>query len=129
MITPMPHSKSFYRYHVFFCVNQRDPEAVRPCCAAVGSEKLRLYAKKRIKDLGMHGEGSIRINSSGCLDRCELGPTMVVYPQGIWYHYLDESDIDEIIDSHLLNDQVVERLLMPEPANVQSSLIQALEQE
>jgi (2Fe-2S) ferredoxin len=120
---------SYYNYHVFFCVNQRGPDAVRPCCAAVGSEQLRLYAKKRVKDLGMHGEGSIRINSSGCLDRCELGPTMVVYPKGIWYHYLDETDIDEIIDSHLLNGRVVERLLMPEPEGITSTATQALEQE
>jgi len=61
----------------------------------------------------MLGEGQIRINSSGCLDRCELGPVIVVYPEGVWYSYLDESDVDEIIDSHLLNGKVVERLLLP----------------
>jgi len=103
----------FYPYHVFFCTNQRGPEAIRQCCAALGSEEVRLYAKKRIKDLGMLGEGQIRINSSGCLDRCELGPVIVIYPEGIWYNYLDETDVDEIIDSHLLNGQVVERLLLP----------------
>ena len=105
---------SFYNYHVFFCTNQRAEDAIRPCCAAVGSDTVRLYAKKRIKELDLLGEGKIRINSSGCLDRCELGPVMVVYPEETWYNYLDESDVDEIIDSHLLKGQVVERLLLPE---------------
>ncbi|NNC97622.1 MAG: (2Fe-2S) ferredoxin domain-containing protein [Gammaproteobacteria bacterium] len=104
---------NYYQHHVFFCTNQRGPEASRPCCAAAGSDAVRLYAKKRLKELGLHGEGKIRINSSGCLDRCELGPTLVVYPEGIWYCYLDESDVDEIIDSHLLKGQIVERLLLP----------------
>lgn len=106
-------NKPFYPYHVFFCTNQRGPEATRQCCADLGSEAVRLYAKSRIKELNMLGEGQIRINSSGCLDRCELGPVIVVYPEGVWYSYLDESDVDEIIDSHLLNGKVVERLLLP----------------
>jgi len=106
-------AKSFYKKHVFFCTNQRSSDAQRPCCADAGADTVRLYAKKRIKALGLHGEGMIRINSSGCLDRCELGPVLVVYPEGVWYSYLDESDVDEIIDSHLLKGRVVERLLLP----------------
>ncbi len=106
-------NKQFYPYHVFFCINQRGPEAVRQCCAAVGSEEVYVYAKKRVRDMGMLGEGKMRLNSAGCLDRCELGPVLVVYPEGVWYNYLDESDVDEIIDSHLLNGKVVERLLLP----------------
>ena len=109
----MPETPDFYQYHVFFCTNQRAPDALRPCCAAVGSDAVRLYAKKRLKSMNMLGEGKIRINSSGCLDRCELGPVLVVYPQGIWYNYLDETDVDEIIDSHLLKGRIVERLLLP----------------
>lgn len=73
---------------------------------------MQEYAKKRIKELGLAGAGKIRINKSGCLDRCELGPVVVVYPEGTWYTYVDETDIDEIIDSHLINGKVVERLLL-----------------
>jgi Ferredoxin len=68
------------------------------------------YAKKRIKALGLAGKGEIRINKAGCLDRCEEGPVLVVYPEGVWYTYVDQEDIDEIIDSHLVRGEPVERL-------------------
>ena len=103
---------SFYKHHVFFCLNQRDASASRPSCANCGAEAMQEYAKKRIKKLGLAGEGQIRINKSGCLDRCELGPVLVVYPDATWYTYVDETDIDEIIDSHLIGGQRVERLLV-----------------
>jgi len=73
---------------------------------------MQEYAKKRIKKLGLAGEGQVRINKSGCLDRCELGPVLVVYPEATWYTYVDETDIDEIIDSHIVGGKVVERLLV-----------------
>jgi len=98
----------FYRRHVFFCVNQREPGET--CCANFGSQQMRDYAKQKIKDLGLHGEGDIRINMAGCLGRCEQGPVIVVYPEEVWYTYVDEEDIDEIIEEHLLNGRVVERL-------------------
>ena len=99
---------SFYKHHVFFCVNKRT--APENCCACHGSEELREYAKKRIKQLGMSGHGKVRVNSAGCLDRCEEGPVIVVYPEEVWYTYVDKADIDEIIDEHLVNGRVVERL-------------------
>jgi (2Fe-2S) ferredoxin len=71
---------------------------------------MREYAKQRIKELGAASPGNIRINSSGCLDRCEEGPVCVVYPEGVWYTYVDQSDVDEIIESHLIGDKPVERL-------------------
>jgi len=71
---------------------------------------MRDYAKKKVKELGISGEGQVRVNKAGCLDRCEEGPTCVVYPDGVWYTYVDEDDIDEIIDSHLVNGKPVERL-------------------
>jgi (2Fe-2S) ferredoxin len=101
---------SYYQKHVFFCTNDRGEGADRPSCNRCGSAALRDYAKQRIKQLDMAGEGKIRVNSAACLDRCEEGPTMVVYPEGIWYTYIDEFDVDEIIDSHLLGGKVVERL-------------------
>lgn len=101
---------SFYRHHVFFCLNQRDDG--RACCAARGAAELQEYAKARIKALGLAGEGRIRINKAGCLDRCELGPCIVVYPEGTWYTYVDRHDIDEIIDSHLVGGRPVARLML-----------------
>jgi len=99
---------SHYRYHVFFCINQR--EGGEACCANHGSPAMRDYAKARIKSLGLSGPGKIRINTAGCLDRCSEGPVLVIYPEETWYTYVDKHDIDEIIDEHLLNGRVVERL-------------------
>ena len=71
---------------------------------------MRDYAKARIKALDLAGQGKLRVNQSGCLDRCEEGPVCVVYPEGVWYTYIDEADIDEIVDSHLVEGKPVERL-------------------
>lgn len=101
---------SYYQYHVFFCTNDRGAAAERPSCNRCGSAAMREYAKERIRESGRDGPGGIRINTSGCLDRCEEGPVCVVYPEGTWYTYVDESDVDEIIDSHLLAGKPVERL-------------------
>jgi (2Fe-2S) ferredoxin len=99
---------SYYRYHVFFCTNQREDGS--DCCQRFDARALRDYAKQRSKELGLAGEGGVRINTAGCLDRCAEGPVMVVYPEATWYTYLDRADIDEIIDEHLLHGRVVERL-------------------
>ena len=99
---------SYYKHHVFFCVNQRTGGEV--CCQARGAGDLRAYAKDRIKSLGMSGQGRVRINNAGCLDRCEEGPVIVVYPEEVWYTYVDREDIDEIISEHLVNGRIVERL-------------------
>lgn len=101
-------SKPYYRRHVFFCVNRRDDGSA--CCAHHNAQAMRDYAKARIKELGLAGQGEMRINQSGCLDRCAEGPVLVVYPEGVWYTYVDRSDIDEIIDRHLIHGQIVERL-------------------
>lgn len=99
---------SYFKHHVFFCANQR--AAGEPCCNARGATELRNYAKDRIKALGKSGKGQVRINSAGCLDRCDDGPVLVVYPEGVWYTYIDKEDIDEIVDAHLVGGKVVERL-------------------
>jgi (2Fe-2S) ferredoxin len=103
---------SFYAKHVFFCCNQRDASADRPSCNGKGASQMRDYAKGRIKALGLAGEGKVRINQAGCLDRCEEGPCVVVYPDAVWYTYVDKADIDEIIEEHVKNGRVVERLRM-----------------
>ena len=97
-----------YRHHIFFCTNQRNDGS--KCCEDAGASELRDYAKIRVKSLGLNTAGGVRVNNAGCLGRCEKGPVAVVYPQGVWYHYNDRDDIDEIIDQHLTHDRVVERL-------------------
>lgn len=99
---------SHFRYHVFFCTNQR--AAGDDCCNNHGANDLRSYAKDRVKALGDKIPQRVRVNMAGCLDRCGEGPVLVVYPEAVWYTYVDQSDIDEIIDEHLLNGRVVERL-------------------
>ncbi len=71
---------------------------------------MRDYAKKRIKSLELAGKNKIRINNAGCLDRCNEGPLIVIYPEEIWYTYIDKEDVDEIIDEHLMKGLIVERL-------------------
>ncbi len=99
---------SHYTHHVFFCMNKRAPGEA--CCADFDVEKMQKHAKARCKSLNLNGEGKVRINKAGCLDRCDQGPVCVVYPEAVWYSYVDTADIDEIVDSHLANGQVVERL-------------------
>ena len=99
---------NYYKHHVFFCVNQR--EGGEACCAAKGAQAMRDYAKKKIKSLKLNAPGQVRINNAGCMDRCAEGPVIAIYPEGIWYTYVDQHDIDEIIDEHLVHGRIVERL-------------------
>jgi len=99
---------SYYKYHVFFCTNERTDG--RPCCQQHGATGQRAYLKQRCKDLGLTGEGGVRVNMAGCLDRCDLGPVMVIYPEAVWYTYVDEEDIEEILQKHLISGGIVERL-------------------
>lgn len=99
---------SYYKRHAFFCTNRRDDGS--QCCAQCGAAELRRYAKQRIKALGLKGPGGVRVSSAGCLGRCSEGPVIVVYPEGVWYTYVDQEDVDEIIQSHLIEGRVVERL-------------------
>ena len=101
----------YYQQHVFICTNKRDNG--KQCCADGNAMALFQYAKAKIKALGQSGQGKIRINSAGCLDRCAEGPALVIYPEGVWYSYKTQADIDEIIEQHVLQGKVVERLLLP----------------
>ena len=102
---------SYFSKHLFFCTNEREDGS--PCCQRFNSREMRTYVKNRCKELGIHGEGQVRINSSGCLGRCNEGPVIVVYPEAIWYTFVDEEDLDEIIEQHLVKGQVVKRLQLP----------------
>ena len=105
----MPDEPLYYQSHVFVCTNVRPPGHKRGCCAEKGSEKLRDYMKVRAKELGIP---ATRINSAGCLDRCEFGPTMVIYPEGVWYRFDDSADIDEILETHVIAGKRVDRLML-----------------
>ncbi len=99
----------YFRHHVFCCVNERSEGNSRGCCKRKGGEDLRNYMKSQAKRMGLAG---VRINSAGCLDRCELGPTLVVYPEGIWYRAETTADVDEILTAHLRDGKPVERLML-----------------
>ncbi|MCU7798361.1 MAG: NAD(P)H-dependent oxidoreductase subunit E [Candidatus Thiodiazotropha sp. (ex Myrtea spinifera)] len=99
---------SYYRYHLFFCINKR--EDGRPFCAQHGAKELRDYLKQRVKAAGLSGPGGVRVNTAGCLDRCSEGPVVVVYPEAVWYTFVDKEDMDEIFEKHLVGGEVVDRL-------------------
>ncbi|MDZ4263106.1 MAG: (2Fe-2S) ferredoxin domain-containing protein [Pseudomonadota bacterium] len=99
---------SYFKHHVFFCTNQREDGSA--CCQNHNAQAMREHAKQRIKALGLSGKEGVRINGAGCLDRCSEGPVMVVYPDETWYTYVDQEDVDEIIDEHLVNGRPVARL-------------------
>lgn len=101
---------SYFTHHVFCCTNRRPDGHERGSCAAKDGERLRNYMKDRAKELGIKGT---RINSAGCLDRCEHGPTIVIYPEGVWYSAKTKADIDEILQSHLVEGKPVMRLIIP----------------
>jgi (2Fe-2S) ferredoxin len=100
----------FYRAHVFCCTNERVEGHPRGCCKHKGAERLRDHMKKRATALGLNP--ALRINMAGCLDRCELGPVMVIYPEGVWYTYASEADVEEILQTHLVEGRRVERLML-----------------
>lgn len=91
------------------CVNQRPADHPRGCCSANSAVVLRNYMKQKVKESGLKG---VRVNAAQCLDRCELGPTLVIYPEGVWYHYRTKADLDEILAVHLKEGGRVERLMM-----------------
>jgi (2Fe-2S) ferredoxin len=99
----MPYTK-----HVFFCTNNKEDGS--PCCNRFNSQKMRKYAKNKAKELGIHGDNKVRINSAGCLGKCEKAPVIVIYPEAIWYTWVDEIDIDEILQKHLIENKIVDRL-------------------
>lgn len=99
---------SYYQRHLFFCTNRREDGSA--CCQDHNAQAMRDYAKQRVKELGLAGPGRVRVNNAGCLDRCAEGPVLVVYPEAVWYTYVDREDLDEIIEEHLRNGRVVERL-------------------
>ena len=101
-----------FQRHIFVCTNKRSDDDPRGCCAKLGSEKLHAYFKSETKRLNL--KGLVRANKAGCLDHCELGPSVVVYPEGVWYWIGSEGDVTEIMERHVVKGEIVTRLLMPD---------------
>lgn len=102
---------SYYERHIFFCLNER--KQGEECCARHKAQEGFDRCKSLVKEAGLSGPGQVRVNKAGCLDRCAAGPVAVVYPEGVWYTFVDAQDIDDIVESHLKHGKVVERLLVP----------------
>ena len=92
------------------CNNVRSEDDPRGCCTARGSLDLIDHAKKRIKEMGL--KGKVRVNKAGCLDACAYGPTVVIYPDDVWYTPRSREDMEEILNEHILNDRIVDRLVI-----------------
>jgi (2Fe-2S) ferredoxin len=99
-----------YTKHIFICTNQRPEGAAKPSCGEAHGLALVSEFKKLIKEKGLNVE--IRAQKTGCLDLCEFGPALVVYPEGVFYQHVQLSDVAEIVEEHLVGDKVVERLLL-----------------
>ncbi len=99
----------FYKYHVFCCTHQRPPDHPKGSCTGRGSMELVKHLKDRLDEMEIDG---VRINSAGCLGRCESGPTMVIYPEGVWYRCSSTADVDQVLESHIRQGKPVERLML-----------------
>ncbi len=99
-----------YRRHVFVCTNQREPGSARPSCNANGTSQLHAQLKQAVDAAGL--KGTVRVNKAGCLDQCEHGPNVVVYPEAVWYGHVSTADVAEIVASHLVAGRPLERLVL-----------------
>lgn len=99
----------YYRAHIFCCTNRRPAGHPRGCCAERGGEALRDHMKDQAKKMGLK---DVRVNIAGCLDRCELGPCIVIYPEGVWYAVRSKEDVDEVLAVHVKQGGRVARLML-----------------
>ncbi len=97
----------FYKKHIFFCTNiKKDGTG----CGSICSQDMQSLAKKHLQNTDNWGEGKARASKSACLGRCELGAVAVIYPESTWYTYIDEKDVAEIVDKHIIDGEIVKRL-------------------
>ena len=101
--------KQFYDAHIFFCLNERPNDHPRGSCSARGSIELHALMKKRAKELKIK---NIRVNKAGCLERCELGPVVVIYPEGIWYKIQTKQDVEDVLQKHIIKGEVVQNIAL-----------------
>jgi (2Fe-2S) ferredoxin len=103
---------STFKRHIFVCTNQRSPDDPRGSCSRKGSEALHAHFKQEAKRLNL--KNIVRANKAGCLDHCAEGPSVVIYPEGVWYSVKSEADVTEIMERHIIRGEVVTRLIMPD---------------
>ncbi len=101
-----------FERHIFVCCNRRAADHPRGCCAERGAHAIRAAFKAALADRGL--KGKVRANEAGCLDQCEHGPTVVVYPDAVWYGFVTAGDVEEIVERHLVGGEPVERLRLPD---------------
>jgi len=101
-----------YVRHVFTCTNRRPDGSPKGCCASKGGDEVRLEFKRQ---LDAHGLGEVRSNIAGCLDACERGVSVVIYPDAVWYGGVTVADVKEIVEEHVIAGRPVARLLMRLP--------------
>ncbi|HEY1817980.1 MAG TPA: (2Fe-2S) ferredoxin domain-containing protein [Kofleriaceae bacterium] len=111
--------------HVFVCINERPPDNPKGCCMAKGGAQVRDELKQQLKARGVAKQ--VRANNSGCLDQCEHGVTVVVYPEQVWYGHVTVADVAEIVESHIVGGKPVERLLLPDQPHVVGKVFPELE--
>jgi (2Fe-2S) ferredoxin len=111
----MPH----FERHIFVCTNERASDHPRGSCKAKGSEAVREELKHAIKQHGL--KGIVRPNSAGCLDQCEHGVSVVVYPEQVWYGGVTVGDVKELVEEHVINGRVVKRLLQADQPQLRDS--------
>jgi (2Fe-2S) ferredoxin len=102
-----------FNKHIFICENKRPEGHPRGCCSDKGSAEIREHFKTRLKELGLNTD--VRANASGCLDACEFGVSVVIYPEQIWYGGVTKDDVEEIIQSHIIDNKPLDRLKINHP--------------
>ena len=102
-----------FEKHILICTNKRPDGNPRGCCNPSGEADLHRAFKEKLRERGIPGD-KVRANKAGCMEQCEVGPTVVVYPDAVWYGGVTPADVDEIIDSHILGGRPVERLIIPD---------------
>jgi (2Fe-2S) ferredoxin len=101
---------AIFHKHIFVCTNQRDKDHPRGCCDPTGEGELQKHFKKVLAEHGVRN--NVRANKAGCLDQCEHGPNVVVYPDAVWYGHVTKDDVEEIVTSHIIGGKPVQRLIL-----------------
>lgn len=115
-----------FQKHIFVCVNERPKEHPKGCCLHKGSAEVREKFKDELQKRGL--ASIVRANNAGCLDACEYGVSVVVYPEGVWYGGVQVNDVEEVIQEHILNGRIVERLTIKNSKYQTNATIEPIKQ-